>query len=78
MLRRPHLLISGGQVDGECAGAPAPLKITGKVSDDGPLNPTMTYNGLAGQFAGKVDSLQQMSGTWSVPNYGSGNWVVKQ
>jgi len=72
------LLIRGGQVDGECIGAPAPLKVTGQVSDDGQLSLSMTYNGLAGQFTGKVDSLQQMSGTWSVPNYGSGTWVVKQ
>lgn len=72
------LMFDGGNITGSCTGA-VMLNITGRVWADGTLSLSAANNGdYASTFTGKFDSLQQMSGNWSVPAYGSGSWVVTQ
>lgn len=73
------LMFDGGNISGSCAGATMDFNITGKVWADGTLYFTAGINGNYGAtFTGKFDSLQQLSGSWSVPNYGSGSWLMTQ
>jgi hypothetical protein len=73
------LMIDGGNINGNCAGATLSFNISGNVRADGALAFTASENGNTGTaFIGRFDSLQQMSGSWSTPNYGSGSWVMTQ
>lgn len=68
-----------GTINGNCNGAAIGFGVTGKIDADGSLALNLVSNGVTGQtFTGKVDSLQQISGVWSVPNYGNGTWTITQ
>lgn len=68
-----------GNIAGGCLGVAVVFSITGRVNVDGTLSFTLTNNGNAGQsFTGKLDSIEQMSGAWNVPNYGQGTWIMSQ
>jgi hypothetical protein len=67
-----------GNIGGACFGSGVAFNVGGKVSADGSLF-LMANNGNGNQFfTGNFDSLQQMSGVWSVPTHGSGTWVITQ
>lgn len=73
------LMFDGPNISGTCTGAAVAFDVAGTVWADGSLSFTAGNNGLANvAFKGKFDNLQQMSGNWSVPNYGSGSWVLTQ
>lgn len=73
------LMIDGGNIDGSCAGATVSFNITGSVRADGTLSFTAVNNGNYGStFTGRFDNLQHMSGSWGMPNAGSGTWVMTQ
>jgi len=68
-----------GTINGNCSGAAIGFGVKGKIDADGNLTLNLVSNGVTGQtFTGKVDSLQQISGVWSVPNYGNGTWTITQ
>jgi len=67
-----------GNVTGSCSGAAVPFFVTGKIGADGRLSLNSAYGNPTGAVAGKVDSLEQLSGTWSDPAVGTGTWVVRQ
>lgn len=67
-----------GKITGSCTG-PAVFNISGQIRADGTLAFAPTSNGNSSvMFTGQLDSLQQMSGSWGVPNYGGGTWVMTQ
>jgi hypothetical protein len=73
------LMFDGGNITGSCTGPDVVFNITGKVWADGALVFTAANNGnVALTFTGKFDNLQQMSGSWGVPAYGSGSWAMTQ
>ena len=67
-----------GNVTGSCSGAAVSVFVTGKVGADGKLSLNSANGSPTGAVAGKVDSLEQLSGTWSDPAVGTGTWVVRQ
>jgi hypothetical protein len=66
-----------GNVKGSCSGAALGFSVTGKVSVAGQLTLNIANN-ANWAVQGKMDSIEQASGTWEAPNYGSGTWIVKQ
>jgi hypothetical protein len=68
-----------GDISGGCFGSGVALNVTGKVNADGTLyfNSANNSDGSP-SFAGKIDSLQQMSGVWNIPAVGNGTWAVIQ
>ena len=73
------LVIDDGAIAGNCTGPNVAFNFTGGVTADGTLYFTGAYSGNPGlALTGKFDSLQQMSGSWDMPNAGSGSWVITQ
>ncbi|WP_426336859.1 hypothetical protein ACN9MY_04300 [Pseudoduganella sp. R-31] len=73
------MFLPDGTIKGNCADSGFEFDLVGKVNPDGTLALNLVSNGVTGQtITGKFDSLQQISGTWSVPNHGSGTWVINQ
>jgi hypothetical protein len=68
-----------GDISGGCFGSGVALNVTGKVNADGTLyfNSANNSDGSP-SFAGKIDSLQQMSGVWNIPAVGNGTWAILQ
>lgn len=66
-----------GNVKGSCSGAAAFFSVTGRVSADGKLALNIADSNPDWAVTGKVDSTDQMSGTWTA-SVGSGTWVVTQ
>ncbi|WP_426320711.1 hypothetical protein [Pseudoduganella sp. R-43] len=68
-----------GDISGGCFGSGVALNVTGKVNADGTLyfNSVNNSDGSP-SFAGKIDSLQQMSGVWNIPAVGNGTWTIIQ
>ncbi|WP_156410011.1 hypothetical protein [Duganella sp. Root198D2] len=68
-----------GTIKGSCADRGFEFDIIGKVNPDGTLALNLVSNGVIGQtITAKFESQQQISGTWSVPNQGSGTWLITQ
>jgi hypothetical protein len=67
-----------GNITGSCSGAAVYFSVTGNVSADGKLALNIANSNSAWAVAGKVDSVEQLSGTWTAPEFGSGTWIVKQ
>lgn len=68
-----------GSARGYCLGMATSFGFTGNVGADGTLSfiGDPDYPGMS--FTGKLDSLQQMSGTWSIPPYlNNGTWTLTQ
>ncbi|HEY0589987.1 MAG TPA: hypothetical protein VGD52_27935 [Pseudoduganella sp.] len=66
-----------GNIAGSCGGLVISFDLKGKVSADGTLAFTVQqYPDMS--FTGKFDSIQQMSGNWSIPNSSSGAWSMSQ
>ena len=73
------LMFDGGNITGNCVGSAVEFMITGTVNADGSVFFTAANNGNVGStFTGKFDNIQQLSGSWSAPNYASGTWVMTQ
>lgn len=67
-----------GNVKGSCSGAAVGFSVTGKVSAAGQLTLNMVSGNANWTAQGKMDSIEQASGTWEAPSYGSGTWLVTQ
>lgn len=67
-----------GNVKGSCSGAAVGFSVTGTVSAAGQLTLNIANGNANWAVQGKLDSMEQASGTWDAPNYGSGTWIVKQ
>lgn len=68
-----------GKISGSCTGPAVAFNVVGLIRADGTLAFAATSNGSSGlTFTGQLDNLQQMRGSWSVLNYGSGSWVMRQ
>jgi hypothetical protein len=74
-----NLMVDGQNIDGSCSGAEVLFNLAGIVRPDGSLSFTVTNGaGYGITFTGKFDNIQQMSGEWIVPRYGSGSWILTQ
>lgn len=68
-----------GDITGGCFGSGVALNVTGKLGTAGTLYfNSASNNDGSPSFAGKLDSLQQMSGVWNIPTVGSGTWTIMQ
>jgi len=68
-----------GDISGGCFGNGVAFNVTGKVNAYGGLWITASSTGNGSPwFTGKLDSLQQMSGTWDVSAVGNGTWTITQ
>jgi len=71
--------VSNGDINGSCGGSGLRFDVVGTAFADGRLVFSLSKDGVVGQtIVSKISYIQQASGTWDVPNVGSGTWSISQ